>query len=118
MMENSENTWDKLLQVTTCGRDDLHADQYHHPYEPTPYCVLERLADRGFFGKSDVVLDCIHDSKVPLKFRVITYPKEHVNIKFFKPLPYTYYLENRKEFSILTHDLIQEQIDIYKKGEK
>lgn len=57
MMENSENTWDKLLQVTTCGRDDLHADQYHHPYEPTPYCVLERLADRGFFGKSDVVLD-------------------------------------------------------------
>ena len=57
MMENSENTWDKLLQVKTCGRDDLHADQYHHPYEPTPYCVLERLAESGFFGKNDVVLD-------------------------------------------------------------
>ena len=56
-MENSENTWDKLLQVKTCGRDDLHADQYHHPYEPTPYCVLERLAESGFFGKNDVVLD-------------------------------------------------------------
>ena len=57
MMENSENTWDRLLQVKTCGRDDLHADQYHHPYEPTPYCVLERLAESGFFGKNDVVLD-------------------------------------------------------------
>ena len=56
-MENSENTWDKLLQVKTCGRDDLHADQYHHPYEPTPYCVLERLAESGFFGKNDVVVD-------------------------------------------------------------
>ena len=56
-MENSENTWDRLLQVKTCGRDDLHADQYHHPYEPTPYCVLERLAESGFFGKNDVVLD-------------------------------------------------------------
>ena len=70
------------------------------------------------YCESDIVLVCIHNSKEPLKFRVITYPKEHVNIKFFNPLPYTYYLENRKEFSVLTHDLIQEQVDIYKKGEK
>ena len=33
------------------------ADSYHHPYEPTPYCVLERLASSGFFGKEDTVLD-------------------------------------------------------------
>lgn len=70
------------------------------------------------YCESDIVLVCIHNSKEPLKFRVITYPKEYVNIKFFNPLPYTYYLENRKEFSVLTHDLIQEQVDIYKKGEK
>lgn len=56
-MENHENTWDKLLQIQTTGRDETNADEYHHPYEPTPYCVLERLAGSGFFGKDDVVLD-------------------------------------------------------------
>ena len=52
-----EHTWDKLLQIKTTGRDDLKADQYHHPYEPTPYCVLERLADSGLISREDVVLD-------------------------------------------------------------
>ena len=56
-MLDYENAWDKRLQIKTSGRDDLKADAYHHPYEPTPYCVLERLADSGFFGPKDVVLD-------------------------------------------------------------
>ena len=56
-MANSENNWDKLLQIGTCGRDESHADEYHHPYEPTAYSVLERLAKSGFFGQEDVVLD-------------------------------------------------------------
>ena len=56
-MANHENNWDKLLQIQTCGRDALGADEYHHPYEPTPYSVLERLADSGLIGKDDVVLD-------------------------------------------------------------
>ena len=56
-MENRENTWDATLKIRTAGRDETNADQYHHPYEPTPYSVLERLADSGFFGKEDVVLD-------------------------------------------------------------
>ena len=56
-MLNTENNWDKLLQIQTCGRDESGADEYHHPYEPTPYCVLERLAKSGFFDESDVVLD-------------------------------------------------------------
>ena len=56
-MTQNENIWDKLLQIKTTGRDDSHADQYHHPYEPTPYSVLERLANKGFIGKKDVVLD-------------------------------------------------------------
>ena len=56
-MRDHENTWDKLLQIQTTGRDETNADEYHHPYEPTPYCVLERLVDSGFFGKDDVVLD-------------------------------------------------------------
>ena len=44
-MINNENTWDKLLQIKTTGRDDLDADQYRYPYEPTLYSVLERLAN-------------------------------------------------------------------------
>lgn len=56
-MVDNESTWDLSLQINTCGRDESGADQYHHPYEPTPYCVLERLADSGFFGRDDVVLD-------------------------------------------------------------
>ena len=56
-MADQESTWDKLLQIKTLGRDDTGADQYHHPYEPTPYCVLERLAGSGWIEKDDVVLD-------------------------------------------------------------
>ena len=54
---NNENTWDKLLQIKTTGRDDSNSDQYRYPYEPTPYGVLERLANSGLIRKKDVVLD-------------------------------------------------------------
>ena len=56
-MLDSENTWDKLLQIKTTGRDDSNADQYCYPYEPTPYSVLERMANSGLIRKKDVVLD-------------------------------------------------------------
>lgn len=56
-MSTNENTWDKLLQIKTTGRDDSNADQYNYPYEPTPYSVLERLANSGLIRKKDVVLD-------------------------------------------------------------
>ena len=56
-MENHENNWDKLLQIKTTGRDETNADVYHHPYEPTPYSVLERLVNSGLSSKDDVVLD-------------------------------------------------------------
>ena len=54
---HNAHTWDKLLQIQTGGRDDTNADQYHHPYEPTPYCVLERLVQSGLFQESDLALD-------------------------------------------------------------
>ena len=57
MMIDNEQTWDKLLQIKTSGRDDSNSDQYRYPYEPTPYSVLERLANSGFIRKRDVVLD-------------------------------------------------------------
>ena len=56
-MTDREQTWDKRLQIKTTGRDDLNADQYRYPYEPTPYCVLERLADSGLIRRGNVVLD-------------------------------------------------------------
>lgn len=56
-MNMNEEKWDRLLQIRTCGRDDSHADQYRYPYEPTPYCVLERLADSGYLRKGNTLLD-------------------------------------------------------------
>ena len=52
-----EHMWDQRLRIQTTGRDDLNADPYRYPYEPTPYCVLERLAQSGFVSQKDVVLD-------------------------------------------------------------
>ena len=56
-MTTNENTWDKLLKIKTSGRDDSNSDQYRYPYEPTPYSVLERLANSGFIRKKDVMID-------------------------------------------------------------
>ena len=56
-MTDKENSWDKLLQIKTVGRDDTNSDEYRYPYEPTPYSVLERLASTELFGNDDVVLD-------------------------------------------------------------
>ena len=53
----TEKEWDKKLKIDTCGRLDGHADEYHHPYEPTPYCVLERLAESEYITKDSKVLD-------------------------------------------------------------
>ncbi len=56
-MIEKENSWDKLLQIKTTGRDDSKAGQTCYPYEATPYPVLERLANVGLIRKKDVVLD-------------------------------------------------------------
>ena len=53
----NETRWDKLLQIRTMGRDDSNADQYRYPYEPTPYSVLERLANSGLIRKGNTLLD-------------------------------------------------------------
>lgn len=56
-MTYNDINWDKLLGIRTTGRDDTNSDEYRYPYEPTPYCVLERLADSGLIVKDDTVLD-------------------------------------------------------------
>lgn len=56
-MIDNEKQWDKLLRIKTSGRDDSNSDTYHYPYEPTPYCVLERLASQEYIGKKNTLLD-------------------------------------------------------------
>lgn len=56
-MNQNETQWDKLLKIKTTGRDDSRADQYRYPYEPTPYMVLERLANSGLIRKNNTLLD-------------------------------------------------------------
>ena len=57
IMDQQELQWDKLLKIKTTGRDDSNADQYKYPYEPTPYSVLERLANSGEIRENNVLLD-------------------------------------------------------------
>lgn len=55
--DKNEIHWDKTLCIRTTGRDDSRADQFRYPYEPTPYSVLERLANTGLIRKGNVLLD-------------------------------------------------------------
>lgn len=52
-----EKQWDKLLRIKTTGRDDSKSDPYHYTYEPTPYEVLERLAQTGYITKKNTLVD-------------------------------------------------------------
>ena len=56
-MAMKEEQWDKKLKIHTAGRLDSHADQYRYPYEPTPYSVLDRLAESGYLKKQDILID-------------------------------------------------------------
>ncbi|MBR6748821.1 MAG: class I SAM-dependent methyltransferase [Clostridia bacterium] len=49
--------WDKKLRIRTGGREDNHADRDHHPYEPTPYSVLERVAAYPFLDHDRCLID-------------------------------------------------------------
>ena len=49
-----ELEFDKLLNIKTSGRDDSNSDLTNFPYEPTPYSVLELLANSGYLSKNDV----------------------------------------------------------------
>ena len=53
----TEEQWDRKLKIHTIGRLDEHADQYRYPYEPTPYVVLERLAESGYISRENILID-------------------------------------------------------------
>ncbi len=48
---------DRQLNINTIGRDETHSDEHHSPYEPTPYCVLDRMIDRGVFEDVSYLID-------------------------------------------------------------
>ena len=54
---NVEISMDKQLKIQTTGRDDSKEDTYHHPYEPTPYSVLERLAESEYIAGDNILVD-------------------------------------------------------------
>ena len=49
--------WDRSLNISTMGRDELHEDYHHFAYEPTAYSVLLRLAERGYIKKENTLID-------------------------------------------------------------
>lgn len=55
--EENEIRFDRLLNIRTTGIDRSNSDQYRYPYEPTPYCVLERLVNSGWIGKVNTLID-------------------------------------------------------------
>ena len=55
--EESEQAMDHLLGIRTTGRDESHASLDCNPYEPTPYGVLERLANSGHLRKGNCLID-------------------------------------------------------------
>ena len=55
--EDREESLDRKLNIHTVGRDDAFEDDHHFPYEPTPYAVLELLADSGWIGEENLLLD-------------------------------------------------------------
>ena len=53
----TEFEWDKKLNIESCGHDYSLVDTHHHPYEPTPYSVLQRLAESGYLTAENVLID-------------------------------------------------------------
>lgn len=51
------NVWEKKLNIDTSKCDATKEDAYHYPYEPTPYCVLERLMEEGYISQESIVVD-------------------------------------------------------------
>ncbi|MBE6038636.1 MAG: class I SAM-dependent methyltransferase [Anaerofustis stercorihominis] len=54
---NKELDIDSALGIRTSGRVDSHADVHHHPYEATPYEVLDRIIDGGYIDGNDILAD-------------------------------------------------------------
>ena len=116
----SDYQWDKTLKIDTCGRIDGHADEYHYPYEPTPYCVLEYLVESDYISKDSVVVDYgCGKGRVPfflnhkvgchtigVEYNKKLYEKAEVNRTTYKGKNgVEFYCENAEEFRIINADV-------------
>ena len=52
-----ERFFEREMQIRTAGRDAASEDAHRLPYEPTPYAVLEKLADSGWIGPDNLLVD-------------------------------------------------------------
>ena len=57
MTNSEEKLIDEQYGIVTCGRDDSREDNEHRAYEPTPYDVLDLLAESGFITADDQLVD-------------------------------------------------------------
>ena len=57
MRQNTERWWEKKLGVDTSAHIDRFIEEACNPYEPTDYCILERLADSGYVTSDSHFLD-------------------------------------------------------------
>ena len=48
---------DRFLKIKTNGRDDSVCNFVNYPYEPTPYVILQALANSGYIKKRDKIID-------------------------------------------------------------
>ena len=48
---------DHYLKIKTNGRDDSQSNFINYPYEATPYCILQALANSGLITKRDTIID-------------------------------------------------------------
>lgn len=63
------------------------------------------------YSQSEIVLICVHNTSAPLSFHLFKYPKERVNVRVFETIPYSFYLENRKDFNEILREQLQKQVD-------
>ena len=53
----TEDRWERKLNIDTSSARHEKDDKNHSRYEPTPYPVLERLAESGWIGSGDKLID-------------------------------------------------------------
>ena len=52
-----DRLWDRRLHIDTTGRDSTTEDGHRYAYEPTPYCVLEKLIQSDWLTQDNTLLD-------------------------------------------------------------
>lgn len=57
MVSSSERWWEKKLNIRTSGKIDHFIEWSCNVYEPTDYCILQRLEESGYITKDSYIAD-------------------------------------------------------------